>query len=260
MDHIETDERDHKHDPAGELMKEAECLVGVPILNAEAGADDAGDVGGDGDGDRGQCEDDAAAGAALQEVAVEDGQGKEAHERTDAAAGFGHLKLHDGQLNDVALLECGDAEHGENVAGDARGQELKREGDLVEDDLGERDREKKDQQREAHLAQHGGAREGPDQTGHQDDEGDAGGKEIDSIDAEDENDDGEDDEREASPGLANGSGTEDFTLVPEEKEGEERDEESVGVIGKGVPVVDELGSDAVVDGNKEKSKDGVRQP
>ena len=241
-------------------MKEAEGLVGVPILNAEAGADDAGDVGGYGDGNRGQREDDAAGGAPLQKIAVEDGQGEEAHERTDAAAGFGDLELHDRELNDVALLECGDAKHGENIAGDARGQELKREGDLVEDDLGERDREKKDQQREAHLAQHGGAREGPDQTGHQDDEGDAGGKEIDSIDAEDENDDGEDDEREASPGLANGSGTEDFTLVPEEKEGEERDEESVGVIGKGVPVVDELGSDAVVDGNKEESKDGVRQP
>ncbi len=107
VDQIEAGERDDEHDPAGELMEEAKRFVGVPVLDAEAGTDDAGGVGGDGDGDAGQGKDDAAAGGALKEVAVEDSEGEEAHEGADAAAGLGDLKLHDGQFDDVALVEVG---------------------------------------------------------------------------------------------------------------------------------------------------------
>src|ERR1700722_10283316 len=101
MHEIEEAERDDEHDPAGELMEEAEGFVGVPVLHAETGADDAGDVGGDGDGDAGEGEDDAAGGGALEEVSVEDGEGEEAHEGADAATGFGDFKGHDGELDDV---------------------------------------------------------------------------------------------------------------------------------------------------------------
>ena len=39
----------------------------------------------------------------FHEVSVKDGQGKEAHEGTDAAASLPHLEVHDGELKDVAF-------------------------------------------------------------------------------------------------------------------------------------------------------------
>ena len=100
-------------------MEEAEGFLRVPILNAEAGADDAGDVGSDGDRNAGQGKNDAAFCGALQKVAVEDSQGEQAHQGADAAAGLGDLQLHDWQFDDIAFVKRGDAEHGQNVAGDS---------------------------------------------------------------------------------------------------------------------------------------------
>ena len=199
MYQVEEDQRDDEHDPAGELMEEPERLVGVPVLDAEASAYDAGDVGSDCDRNGRSCEDDAAGCGALKKVAVKDGQGEETHERTDAATGFSNFQLHDGQLNDIAFLKCRHTKHGEDVACDARGQKLEWEGDLVEDDLWKRNRQKKNKQRETQFAQHGGAEEGPDQAGHEDDKGDTRGEEIDAVDAEDQNGDGEDDQRDSGP-------------------------------------------------------------
>ena len=100
-------------------MKEAKSFLRVPVLHAEAGADDAGDVGGDGDGNAGQCKNDAAFRRALEEVAVEDSQGEQTHQRTDAAAGLGDLQLHDRQFDDVAFVESRDAEQRQDVTGDS---------------------------------------------------------------------------------------------------------------------------------------------
>src|SRR6266446_4536059 len=105
MNQIEACERDHKHHPAGELVKETKRLVGVPVLNAEAGTDNASGVGGDRNGYAGESQGDTAPGGLFQEVAVEHGQGEETHKRADAAAGFGDFELHDGQLNDVTLVQ-----------------------------------------------------------------------------------------------------------------------------------------------------------
>ena len=77
MDEIEAAEGDEEHQPAGELVEEPEGLVWVPILDAEAGAEDADDVGGDGDGEAGDGEEDTAPGISLEEVAVDDGDGEE---------------------------------------------------------------------------------------------------------------------------------------------------------------------------------------
>ncbi len=134
-------------------------------MHAEAGADDAEDIGGDGDGDTGQGQQDAASGGAFEEVAVEDGEGEEAHERTDSATGLRDLELHDGKLDDVAFEQDRDAEHGEDLAGDAGGKELEGEGDLVEDDGGKGDSEEEDKEGKAELAKHGPSEEGPDDAG-----------------------------------------------------------------------------------------------
>ena len=100
-------------------MEEAEGLIGVPVLHAEAGADDADDVGGDGDRNAGESKNDAAFRGALEEVAVEDCQGEQAHQGANAAAGLGDLQFHDRQFDDIAFVERGNAQQWENVAGDS---------------------------------------------------------------------------------------------------------------------------------------------
>src|SRR3984957_702427 len=228
-------------------MEETESFVGVPILYAEAGADDAEDVGRDGDGDGGESENPAAGGGALEEVAIEDGQGEEAHERADAAAGFGDLQLHDRELDDVALKQNRYVEDGKDVAGDAGGEELKRKGDLVEDDRGKRNREDEDEKGEEKLAEHGGAEQCPYDAAQQKDERHARGEELHSIGAEDQEDEGEDDEQNPDPALTNRYGPKRLSLVPQQEQREQRNEGTVRVVRDGPPIINKLDRDPVVD-------------
>ncbi len=71
---------------------------------------------------------------------------------------------------------------------------MQREGDLVEDDRGKGNGEQKNQKRKAQSAEHREAEEGPDEAGQQEEEGDAGRKEIGAIDAENQDGKAEDDE------------------------------------------------------------------
>src|SRR5882757_261018 len=119
MNQVEAGERDDKHDPAGELVEEAESLFRIPILYAETGTDDAGDVGGDSDGNAGQSKNDAAFRSLLEKVAVKDSQGEQAHQRADSATGLGDLQFHDRQFDDVTLVQCRDAQEGQYVTGDS---------------------------------------------------------------------------------------------------------------------------------------------
>src|SRR5260370_15925653 len=114
-------------------MEETEGFLGVPILDAKAGADDSGDIGRDCDRDARKGEHLASQGGLLEKVAVEDSEGKEAHEGADTAAGFGYLKLHHRKLNDVALLKNRHAQVRQDLAGEPGCHELQREGDLIED-------------------------------------------------------------------------------------------------------------------------------
>lgn len=241
-------------------MEKADGFVRVPVLDAEACSHDADDVGRDRNRDAGEGEDNAAGGAAFEEIAVKDGEGEEAHQRADAAAGLGDFELHDRELDDVALLKGGDAEHGEDITGDARGQELEREGDLVEENFGEGNGKQKNEQGKAQLAEHALAEEGPDEARHEEDEGDAGGEEVHTVDTQNKDGDGEDDESDSCPGGANGGGTDGFALVPDEKEREEGDEEAVGVVGDGVPVVDQFCGDPIVDGGQKEGDDRPWEP
>ena len=55
----------------------------------------------------------------LQEVAVEDGQGEQAHQGADSATSLGDLQFHDRQFDDVAFVEGRNAEQRQYVAGDS---------------------------------------------------------------------------------------------------------------------------------------------
>src|SRR5258708_24283178 len=118
MHQVETGERDDKHNPARELVEETERFIRIPILYAEAGADDADNVGGNGDRDAGKSKNDAALRGLLEKVSVEDSQGEQAHQRAYTAARFGDLQLHDRKFDDVAFVEGGDAEYLKDVTCD----------------------------------------------------------------------------------------------------------------------------------------------
>ncbi len=73
-------------------------------------------------------------------------------------------------------MECRYAQKRQDVAGDLGSEKLQRECDPVEKDGRKGDGEDEDQKREAKLADHAPAEKGRDQAGHQQNEGDAGGK------------------------------------------------------------------------------------
>src|SRR5260370_3646477 len=120
-------------------MEETEGFLGVPILDATAGAEDSGDIGRDCDRDACKGEHPASQGGLLEKVAVEDSEGKEAHEGADTAAGFGYLKLHHRKLNDVALLKNRHAQVRQDLAGEPGCHELQRKGDLIQNNPRKRD-------------------------------------------------------------------------------------------------------------------------
>ena len=167
-------------------MKEAQGFVGVPILDTQPRTDDAGGVGCDRDRNAGQSKDDSAPDALLEEVAVEDGESKEAHEGPDTAAGLSDLKLHDGEFDDVALLKYRHPKYRKDAAGELGRQELQRKGDLVEYDLGERDGQHQRQQWKHQRPEHSTAEQRPDEAGEEDKEGGAGEEKIRPINAKDD--------------------------------------------------------------------------
>ena len=138
-------------------MEEAYGLVGVPVLDAEAGADDPCCVGKDGDGDGGEGQHDATPGAALQKVPVEDGDGEEAHEGADTAAGLGDLQLHGRQLDDVAVAQDRHAEERQNGAGQREANSCRGKVIWLKIDRGNGDGQQKDEDGEANFAQHDAA-------------------------------------------------------------------------------------------------------
>src|ERR1017187_8265761 len=69
---IETRERDQEHQPAGKLMKETQCLVGIPVLHAQSGAEDPCHIGRDRDGQTGEREHYTTPSRPLQKIAVDD--------------------------------------------------------------------------------------------------------------------------------------------------------------------------------------------
>lgn len=227
MNEIETYEGDAEYDPAGELMEETERFVRVPVLNAEACAHNAKDVGGNRNGNARERQDEAPDVAALEEVSVKDGERKKAYERANAAAGFSDFERHDGQMDDVAIKQNRYAEEGKDVAGDAGGEELKRKGDLVEDDSGKGNREDEDEKGEEKLAEHGGAQECPYDAAQQKDERYARGEELHSIGAEDQEDEGENDEQNPGPALTNRYGPKRLSLVPDQEQRKQRNEGTV---------------------------------
>ncbi len=150
--------------------KKPSALTRVPVLDEETCANDSGDIGGHSDGNAGQGQNHPACGGFFEEVAVEDCQGKQAHQGTDTATGFGYLQLHDRQFNDVAILQDRNAEQGQDHAREAGGEQLQRESDLVEDDGGKWDREHQDKEGKQQSLQHGAAEESPDKASQQKDE------------------------------------------------------------------------------------------
>src|ERR1700744_2860695 len=118
MNQVETGERDDKHDPAGELVKEAERFIRIPILHAEAGPDDADNVGGNGDRNARQSKNDAAFRGFLEKVPIKNGQGEQAHQGAYTAACLRYFELHDWKFDDIALMKRGNSQHRQDVAGD----------------------------------------------------------------------------------------------------------------------------------------------
>ena len=107
MDEIQADEGNQKDDPTGKLVKESQGLVRIPVLDAQSSSQNAHRVGRNRNGNAGQNQYDSPPVGPLHEVTVEDRQREQAHQWTDAAAGFGHLQLHLGKLDDVALAQNG---------------------------------------------------------------------------------------------------------------------------------------------------------
>src|SRR6185312_5782391 len=67
-------------------------------------------------------------------------------------------------------------------------------------------------------------------------------------------------QRNAHPGWPHRRCTDDLAAVADEERRKERDQKAVRVVGDGVPVVDKLDADAVINGNQEKADDRVGQP
>src|ERR1700730_17702959 len=117
MEDIEADQGDYKHNPARELMKEAERFFRMPVLNAASGPYDTRGVGSDGNGNTCEGKDNAPSGGALQKVAIENGQREEAHQRADSATGLCDFELHHREFNDVSLQQDRHSKQRKNHAG-----------------------------------------------------------------------------------------------------------------------------------------------
>ena len=77
--------------------------------------------------------------------------------------------------------------------------------------------------------------------------GDAGGKQFNAIDPKNQDHDGKDDQGDSGPGLPDGNGAEHLPFIPDEEGREEGDKEAMRVIGDGVPVIDQLHCDPVIE-------------
>jgi len=103
MDGEKAPQGHEKYDPSGKLVKEAQSLIGIPVLDAQPGAQYAHRVGRNCNRNAGQSKNGSPQEGLLQEVAIEDLEREQAHQGADAATSLCHLQLHGGKLDDVAL-------------------------------------------------------------------------------------------------------------------------------------------------------------
>lgn len=199
-------------------MEEPQRLGRIPVLNAQAGPNDADGIRSDRDWDAGQCKNHASARGSLQKIAVEDSQGEQAHKGAYAAACFGYLQLHYWKLNDITLLQGRNSQQRQDGAGQLRGQKLEGKRNLIKDDGGEWNRQQQYQDRKAKLAKHGASQKGPDQPAQQNYKGDPRGEEVDPVHSENQDYQAQDDNRKPRPTRLNWSCSDLFSLVPKQKD------------------------------------------
>ena len=260
VDEVEAGERDDEHDPAGELVEEAERLDRIPVLDTEAGPDDADDVGRDRDGNAGQGQDDAAQGGALKKVSVKDRQVKRLIRERMPLQASATSSFMTGSWITLPSCRTGTPSIGSIMlasleASSCRGKVIWLKMIAGKGMASRRIRMGKRSWRSMAMAE-----EGPDQPCEQDHEGDARGKEIDPVDAEDQDDQPQDHNGKSGPTWANRSFGDLLPPVPKQEEREERHQKAVGVVGDVVPVDDQLDPDAIVERDQQDGDDEGRQP
>ena len=163
-------ERDQEHDPAREGMVEALGHLAAEVVGEKARAADAEGVRRDRDRYRDEQQRPALPGRLLGEVAVHRAEGEEGLQRTDAAAGLGHLERGVGQRDHVPLAQDGNAAGLQAERGRLGGEQLERERDRVHHDRGQRHHEEQEREREGQRPQPRRAEDQPDEARYYDDQ------------------------------------------------------------------------------------------
>jgi len=133
---VEHGQRDNEDQPSGELVKKALSFVRIPVLNQQAGADNAQAVGGDGNRNRRQGEHRRIA-TLRSSSTVDHRKCGQRHERANSAARLRDFQRHCGKNNDIAFAQYRHTHPGKRSAGYLRRQQLQREGDLIKDEGGD---------------------------------------------------------------------------------------------------------------------------
>ena len=147
------EERDDEHEPPREGVEETRGRLRAIVVRQHTGAGDARGIRGNRNGNRRERDDRAHPGPRVREVAVQNAEREQGDQRSDAAAGLRHLEARVGEDDDVALPQDGHRARLNAGRPHARGEQLERERDLVEDDRRQGHHEQEEENREGQHTQ-----------------------------------------------------------------------------------------------------------
>ena len=198
------------------------------------------------DGNGGERQGQPGAPFRLGEVRVDHRQGQERDERSDAAARFGHLEAHGGQINDVPLAEHRHVEDVQGPRGQARGLELKWEGDLVQCRRRQRDHKEQIGEGKGDHPQHVRTAQEEGQPGEHHQEGKPRRIPEGPRLADDEEDQAHQEHQVTPRGSLHQAVLQALPALPDQVGADDGDEEAVGVILVGPPLAHEIDQHGIV--------------